>query len=81
MPPARCNYYYYEIRIKEYLPQGWAVWFDGMRLTHEINGETLLTGCLPDQAALHGVLNQICSLGLTLISLNRSEFHSNSVTS
>lgn len=77
MSPARHNYYDYEIRIKEYLPQSWAVWFDGMSITHKSSGETLLAGSLPDQAALHGVLNRICSLGLTLISINRSEFDSN----
>ena len=61
---------YYEIRIKGHLDKSWSDWFDGLALTHEANGETLLTGSLPDQAALHGLLNRLRDLGIQLISVN-----------
>ena len=64
---------YYEIRIKGHLDESWADWFDGMMIRHEANGETLLTGSLPDQAALHGVLNRLRDLGIQLISVNPAE--------
>jgi len=64
---------YYEIRIKGHLDESWADWFDGMRIRHEDNGETLLSGSLPDQAALHGVLNRLRDLGIQLISVNPVE--------
>ena len=64
---------YYEIRIKGHLDQSWADWFDGMTISHEANGETLLTGPLPDQSALHGVLNWLRDLGVQLISVNTVE--------
>lgn len=61
---------YYEIRIKGHLDQSWTDWFDGMTISHETSGETLLTGYLPDQAALHGVLNRLRDLSIQLISVN-----------
>jgi hypothetical protein len=61
---------YYEIRVKGHLDESWADWFDGLAITHEANGETLLNGPLPDQAALHGVLNHLRDLGVQLISVN-----------
>ncbi|MBZ0301269.1 MAG: hypothetical protein K8J31_16100, partial [Anaerolineae bacterium] len=61
---------YYEIRIKGHLDESWADWFDSMSLSHQDNGETLLSGALPDQAALHGVLNRLRDLGIELISVN-----------
>jgi hypothetical protein len=61
---------YYEIRIKGHLDESWADWFDGMTFGHEDNGETLISGSLPDQSALHGVLNGLCDLGIQLISVN-----------
>jgi hypothetical protein len=64
---------YYEIRIKGHLDESWADWFDGITIWHEDNGETLLTGPLPDQAALHGVLNRLRDLGIELISVNMVE--------
>jgi hypothetical protein len=59
----------YAIRIKGYLDQRWADWFDGLSFTHESDGTTLLAGLLADQAALHGVLNKIRDLGLPIISV------------
>jgi hypothetical protein len=64
---------YYVIRIKGHLDESWADWFDGMTISHEANGETVMFGSLPDQAALHGVLNRLRDLGVQLISVNPVE--------
>ena len=60
----------YQIRIKGHLNKKWSDWFDGMRISLEDNGETLITGFVVDQAALHGLLKQIRDLGISLISVN-----------
>jgi hypothetical protein len=60
----------YEIRLKGQLDERWADRFEGMTITLEDNGETLLTGLLVDQAALHGLLKRIRDLGMKLISVN-----------
>jgi hypothetical protein len=59
----------YEIKIKGYLEEHWADWMGGLRITHDLHGNSLLSGFVPDQAALHGILAQIRDLGLTLISI------------
>ena len=64
---------YYEIRIKGHLDMSWTDWFDGLTIHHEDTGETLLSGPLPDQAALHGVLNRIRDMSIQLISVNPLE--------
>ena len=61
----------YEIRIKGHLDDRWAAWFGGVTLTLEDNGETLLTGPVVDQAALHGWLRKVRDLGMPLISVTR----------
>jgi hypothetical protein len=61
---------HYEIRVRGYLDQRWSEWFAGLRLAHLDTDETLLSGLLPDQAALHGLLERIRDLNLTLISVN-----------
>jgi hypothetical protein len=61
---------YYEIKIKGHLDSCWSDWFAGMTLTTLEGNETLLSGHLPDQAALHGLLERIRDLNLTLISVN-----------
>jgi hypothetical protein len=61
---------FYQIRISGHLESAWADWFSGLAISNLENGEALLSGSLPDQAALHGVLNRISNLGLTLISVN-----------
>ena len=62
----------YEIRIKGHLDDRWAVSFEGLTLTREDNGDTLLTGPVFDQAALHGLLRKVRDLGMPLISVTRS---------
>ena len=59
----------YKIRIQGQLDIQWADWFDEMAITLEEDGNTLLTGLVIDQAALHGLLKKIRDLGLTLISI------------
>ena len=60
----------YEIRLKGHLEARWEQWFDGLTITLEENGSTLLSGPLADQAALHGILKKVRDLGLTLVSVN-----------
>jgi hypothetical protein len=61
----------YQIRIKGHLGPRWADWFGDVSITLEDNGETLLTGPVMDQAALHGLLRKIRDLGMPLISAIR----------
>jgi hypothetical protein len=57
------------IRIKGHLDDKWADWFDGLTIRREENGNTLLTGPVVDQAALHGLLKKVRDLGLPLVSV------------
>jgi hypothetical protein len=59
----------YEIRIKGHLDDRWAAWFGDLTLTREDNGETLLTGPVVDQAALHGLLRKVRDVGMPLLSV------------
>jgi hypothetical protein len=61
----------YQIRIKGHLGHQWTEWFEGLTITLEENGDTLLTGPVVDQAALHGVLRKVRDVGLPLISVIR----------
>lgn len=60
----------YEIRIKGHLDPRWADWFEGLTITREANGDTLLIGPVADQAALHGLLRKVRDLGIQLIAVN-----------
>ena len=59
----------YEIRIQGHLADRWAAEFEGLTITREDNGDTLLTGLVIDQAALHGLLKKVRDLGLPLVSV------------
>jgi hypothetical protein len=59
----------YQIRVKGHLGSQWTDWFGGLTVTLEDNGETLLTGPVVDQAALHGLLKKVRDLGIPLISV------------
>jgi hypothetical protein len=59
----------YVIRLKGYLDHQWTDWFGGLAITLEANGETLLTGPVVDQAALHGLLRKVPDLGMPLLSI------------
>ena len=63
----------YQIRIKGHLGPRWSGWFEGLKITLEDDGETLLTGPVADQAALHGLLRKVRDLGMPLISAVRVE--------
>jgi hypothetical protein len=61
----------YQIRIKGHLGREWTNWFEGLTIQLQDNGETLLTGPVVDQAALHGVLKKVRYVGMPLLSVNR----------
>jgi hypothetical protein len=61
----------YQIRIKGHLDQQWTDWFGDLTITLEDNGDTLLTGPVVDEAALHGLLKKVRDLGMPLLSVNR----------
>lgn len=59
----------YEIRVRGHLSCEWSDWFEGLNITLQENGETLLTGPVVDQAALYGLLRKVRDIGLTLVSV------------
>ena len=61
----------YQIRVMGHLGREWTDWFEGLAITPEDNGETLLTGPVVDQVALHSLLKKIRDLGMPLLSVNR----------
>jgi hypothetical protein len=61
----------YQIRVKGHLGRQWTDWFEGLTITLEENGDTILTGPVVDQAALHGLLRKVRDLGMPLISAIR----------
>ena len=63
----------YQIRLKGHLAREWTDWFGGMTITLEDNGDTLLTGPVADQAALHGLLKKVRDLGMPLVSVSPVE--------
>ncbi len=67
------NAQYYEIRLKGHLEARWVKWFDGLAITLDENGNTLLSGPVVDQAALHGLLKKVRDLGMPLVSVIQVE--------
>jgi hypothetical protein len=63
----------YQVKVKGLLDERWSDWFDSFTITPLESGETLLTGPVADQAALHGLLNKVRDIGLPLLSVNRVE--------
>ena len=62
----------YQIRVQGHLDGDWSAWFDGLALSNLANGEMVLAGEIPDQAALHGVLAKVRDLGLPLLAVSRA---------
>ena len=71
--PDRPEAWRYEIRLTGRLDAHWAAWFDGLTVSHETDGTTVISGPIADQAALHGVLQRVRDLGLPLVSVIRVE--------
>jgi hypothetical protein len=65
----------YEIRVDGHLGTRWAAWFDGLAITSEGDGTTVLRGPVVDQAALHGLLQKLRDVGIPLISLRQVPTH------
>ena len=63
----------YEIRLTGHLASRWAAWFEGLSLTNESDGTTLICGLVADQAALHGLLQKVRDLGVPLISVTQTD--------
>ena len=62
----------YEIRVRGHLDARWSAWFDGLSLTNESDGTTVIHGPVVDQAALHGLLQKLRDAGMPLISITQS---------
>ena len=61
----------YQIKVEGHLGRQWTDWFDGLTITLGEEGDTLFTGLVVDQAALHGLLKKVRDLGMLLLSVNR----------
>lgn len=63
----------YEIRVNGVLDRHWSGWFDGLDVSSDDRGQTIIAGLVPDQAALHGLLTKIRDLGLELLEVRRTD--------
>ncbi len=70
----------YQIKIKGHLSQQRMDWFEGLTVTLEADGNTLISGSVADQSALHGVLKKIRDLGMPLLSVNSTTYFDGSLT-
>jgi hypothetical protein len=61
----------YEIRVEGHLDRGWQDWFGGLAIRHEAGGQSVLSGTVEDQVALHGILTRVRDLNLTLVAVTR----------
>ena len=61
----------YQIRVQDHLPDSWSEWFGGFEINTRPNGESVMTGEITDQTALHSLLERIRDIGLTLIEVKR----------
>jgi hypothetical protein len=68
----------YQIRIRGHLGSEWADWFGNLAVSLEDDGDTVLTGPVADQAALHGLLKKVRDLGMPLVSVNRADIYNKS---
>jgi len=59
----------YELRVKGVLDSSWSAWFDGLQVTSDDRGQTIIAGPVSDQAALHGLLAKVRDLGLELLEV------------
>ena len=64
---------HYEIRVRGVLDGGWSAWFDGLQVTSDERGQTVIAGSVVDQAALHGLLAKVRDLGLELLEVRRTD--------
>ena len=64
---------YYYITVQGHLDGTWSEWFDGLTITNQENGTTVLAGPIVDQTALHGILNKVRDLGLPLVAVRAGE--------
>jgi hypothetical protein len=69
----------YQIRLKGHLDHHWSDWLNNLTLTHHEDGTTMLSGPIPDQAALYGLLIKMRDMDLTLLSVNRIETSSTEI--
>jgi hypothetical protein len=77
LKPTSSQTVIYQIRIKGHLGHEWTDWFEGLTITLEEDGDTLLTGPVIDQAALHGLLKKVRDLGMPLVSVIEVQFNEN----
>jgi hypothetical protein len=63
----------YEIRVQGQLDQHWSAWFNGLAISYDADGNTVLRGPLVDEAALHGVLSKVRDLALPLLAVSREQ--------
>jgi len=72
-PVGRDTPVHFEIRVKGHLEPRWSGWFDGLTLTRESAGTTVISGPVADQAALHGLLQKLRDVGVPLISVTQAD--------